>query len=156
MEVEKWRKDMERWLKGFPWLWFGSMTFRPGLKPGATYWRLHIWLDELQKSLGTGDFGYFAVREFGKTGQDLHFHVLIMGLKASHYDERLEWMRRWSKLAGDAQINPYSTKAGGIAYILKNVDPQDPDAIDFKLSSDTRLETDLDEACPSKEEPIDL
>jgi hypothetical protein len=144
METKVWRNDFETWLDGFPWLWFCSLTFRPGLKPAQARWRLHKWLEELRKSLGTEDFGYFAVRELGKTGADEHFHLLIKGLKRSYYDERLEFMHRWSKLAGDGRIDPYKPGIGGIAYILKNVDPNRPDDILIGLDSDDQMQTELE------------
>jgi hypothetical protein len=144
MEAEKWRKDYESWLDGFRWEWFCSLTFRPGLKPKQARWRLHTWLEALRESLGTEDFGFVAVRENGRTGQNHHYHALIKGLKRSHYDERLDFMSRWWKLAGDALINPYKEGAGGISYILKDLDPSRPDDIEFNLSSDNQLQTKLE------------
>jgi hypothetical protein len=144
MEANTWRKDLENWLDGFAWLWFCSMTFRPGLKPKQARWRLDIWLETLRNDLGTADFSFVAVREFGKTGQDLHYHLLIKGLRRSHYDERLDFMRRWSKLAGDARIDPYKPGTGGIAYILKDLDQSRPEDLEFNLCPDNHLQTKLE------------
>lgn len=139
-----WRQEMEIWLEGFAWLWFCTLTFRPGLSPMQARWRLHTWLDQLRVSLGTGDFGFFAAQEMGKTALNLHFHVLVMGLRNWGTDERLEWMTRWNKMAGDARITAYTPNSGGIAYILKNATPDNPDQIEFDIPSHARLQAEME------------
>jgi hypothetical protein len=144
MKGEDWRKSYQGWLESLAWLWFCSLTFRPGLTPQQARWRLLKWLEELRKSLGTGDFGYVAVREFGKTGQDLHYHVLVKGLMRSHNDERLDFMRRWWKLAGDGRVDPYKPGVGGIGYILKDLDADRPDDIEIGPDSNDQMQQELE------------
>jgi hypothetical protein len=57
---------------------------------------------------------------------------LTKGLRGWHADERLEWMKRWWKMSGEAQIDIYMPSAGGIPYILKNANPSDPDGIEIE------------------------
>jgi len=81
MDDQKLRGDLEEWLDGFPWQWFATLTFRPGLKVQQCRWRLRQWIEEIRKALGTGNFGWVAVPEAGRTGLDYHYHVLIGGLR---------------------------------------------------------------------------
>ena len=145
MNIEDWRQDYVKFLSRFPWLWFCTLTFRPGLSIFQARWRLRTWMRELKLALGTGNFAWFAVREDGKTGMDLHFHSLVMGLTDRGAEQRVEWMRAWEKLAGDALITPFNPDAGGLAYILKNVNPDDPDAIDFEMNGETQMQTEFEE-----------
>lgn len=138
---EEWRDGMVVWLEEFPWLWFCSLTFRPGLSPAQARWRLRLWVSELREALGTKDFEWLGVPEFGRTGADFHFHLLVGGLRDWQAAEREEWMRRWFKLAGEGQIDIYRPGIGGVDYILKSVGPNDTDEIEFHLVSRTRLQS---------------
>lgn len=140
MNEQEWRDEMASWWEGFPWKWFCSLTFRPGLTEAQARWRLRKWAGELRDALGNEDFEWIGIPEAGRTGLDFHFHVLIGGLNDWHAPERLEWMRRWYKLAGDARIDIYRPGVGGVRYILKNVGPDDMDKIEFHLVSGTRSE----------------
>jgi hypothetical protein len=151
VEIEVFRKEYGKFLEDYPWLWFCSLTFRPGLKQFQAEGRLLRWLGELDAALGAPNFGYFAVLEYGRTGMDLHYHVLVKGLTRSHFDEKLEWMRRWHELAGDALITPFNPDAGGVAYILKNLDPNRPDHILFKLDSGDQMQQELGQSDGSSE-----
>jgi|HubBroStandDraft_1064217.scaffolds.fasta_scaffold206759_2 hypothetical protein len=136
MNAGEWQDKLTQWLELMPWLWFCSLTFRPvGLSKAQARLRLRRWAAALRDELGTSDFGWFAVREFGRTGHDLHYHVLVKGLRAWHADERLEWMRRWWRIAGESQIAYYTPNTGGVAYILKNTDPSDADAIEIEIDA---------------------
>lgn len=136
----EWLDEMVNWLEGFPWQWFVTLTTRPGLSEVQLRWRLLRWADELREALGTQDFEWIAVPERGVTGWNFHFHVLIGGLKPGcGAAERLEWMRRWYKIAGDAQIEDYQPDAGGVRYILKHVGPWEFDQIEFRLKSKAPL-----------------
>jgi hypothetical protein len=135
MKNEEWVKEMTMWLKGYPWLWFATVTFRPGFSEAQRRWRLRRWVDELRDALGTPDFQWIGVPESGRTGFDFHFHLLIAGLKKWHAPELMEWMRRWGKLAGDARISIFKKDAGGIEYILKHARPENADALEIHLTS---------------------
>jgi|SRR5579862_49275 len=136
MDEGLWLDGLVDWLDRFPWQWFVTLTFRPGFTPAQARWRLLRWAEELRDSLGTGDFQWVGVPENGTTGLNFHYHVLVAGLDAEvGAAERLEWMRRWYKLAGDAQIEDFKPDSGGVRYVLKHVGPRDFDAIQFHLAS---------------------
>jgi hypothetical protein len=141
MDAQGWRDEMTGWLEGFPWKWFCSLTFRPGLTESQSRWRLRKWACELRDALGDKHFEWIGIPETGKTGEDFHFHVLIGGLNDWHADERLEWMRHWHKLSGDARIDVYDPSLFGIRYILKYLDPNDTDSIEFHLVPRTQLQS---------------
>jgi hypothetical protein len=141
MNRQEWLDEFVRWLEGFPWLWFCSLTFRPGLSPAAARWRLRKWMDALREALGTRDFQWVAVPERGRTGLDFHYHVLVGGLRDWQAGERVEWMRRWYKFCGDARIDVYNPDAGGVRYILKFVGPEDMDSLEIHLKSGCQLQT---------------
>lgn len=140
LDKEMWREEMGIWLEPFAWDWFCSLTFRPGLTEKQCWWRLRRWLNKLKDELGTPHFGWFAVREFGRTGQDLHFHVLITGLTDPGAANRMEFMRLWAKLAGDGRVDLYVRNPRGISYILKNTTPDDPGCYEFELSDSSKLD----------------
>jgi hypothetical protein len=141
MNKEEWRDEMANWWDEFPWLWFCILTFRPGLTESQSRWRLHKWAGELCAALGNKNFEWVAVPETGRTGLDFHFHVLVGGLNDWHADERLNWMRHWNKLAGDALITVFKPGIGGVRYVLKHIGPGDMDKIEFHLVSRTRLQS---------------
>ena len=143
MNQGQWLDEMVDWLESFAWKWFCSLTFRPGLSEAQARWRLQRWIEELCEELGTSDFQWIGIPELGRTGADLHFHLLIAGLCEWHAPERLAWMRRWWKFAGDARIDVYKPGVGGVRYVLKNVGPDDMDKIEFHLASRTRLESEF-------------
>jgi len=130
-----WRDAWATWWEGLPWKWMCTLTFRPGLLESQARWRLRKWASELRDALGTDDFEWIGIPELGRTGDDFHFHVLIGGLKNWHASERLEWMRRWHKIAGDARIDVYDPNLRGVRYVLKYLEPNDMDLIEFHLQS---------------------
>jgi hypothetical protein len=132
---KEWHEQMVGWLKQFQWIWFCSLTLRPGLRERQARWRLRWWMAELRAALGTNEFGWVAAREYGRTRQDLHYHALVKGLSDWHAPERLDWMRRWGKFAGDARIDPFTPDAGGVEYILKDADPANPDAMEIEIQN---------------------
>ena len=144
MNTGQWRDELGDWWEGFAWQWFCTLTFRPGLSESQARWRLRRWTDELREELGTSDFQWIGVPELGRTGADLHFHVLVAGLRDWHADERLDWMRHWNKIAGDALITVFKPGIGGVRYVLKNVGPDDMDKIEFHLISRTQLQSRFD------------
>jgi hypothetical protein len=139
-----WKRGMAAWLEEFSWQWFCSFTFRPYYTVGQRKARMRIWVGELKASLGTENFGWIAVPEWGRTGQDFHYHVLVTGLRDWSADNRLRWMKRWRELAGDALITVFHEGAGGIEYILKHAGPSTMDQIEFELSDGSRMQTTFD------------
>jgi hypothetical protein len=143
VNLEEWLDEFVAWLEGFPWCWFCSLTFCPGLSPAQARWRLRKWADALRDALGTSDFQWIAVPEHGRTGMDFHYHVLIAGLRECHAPQRVEWMRRSGKIGGDALIDTYKSDARGVRYILKHVNPNDMDNLELHLNARTQLQTNL-------------
>ena len=138
MNGGEWLEELVTWLESFAWQWFVTLTFRPGLSPAQARWRLIRWAEELQQALGTSDFEWIGVPEHGSGGLNFHFHVLIGGLNPGcGAAERLCWMKRWYKLAGDARITDFKPDCGGVRYILKHIVPGDMDAIEFHLTTQT-------------------
>jgi hypothetical protein len=136
----EWLDGLVGWLEGFSWMWFATLTSRPGLSQAKLRWRLLRWAAELREALGTPDFEWIGVPESGVTGLNCHFHVLVGGLVAGcGAAERLEWMRRWYRLAGNAQIEDFRPGSGGVRYILKHV-KGDLDSIEWHLCSQTSAE----------------
>ena len=121
----------EEWLKDFSWEWFCSLTYR-GYPPSTKTMRtLQRWLAELREENGTGNFGYFFVRESGASGENFHWHGLVKGTQDP--TERLPWLQRWWELAGEAQIAYFDASGNGISYMLKHVRPRADDGIIFEL-----------------------
>jgi hypothetical protein len=141
MRREEWLDELVAWFEGFPWLWFCSLTFRPGLSAAQARWRLRQWVDALHDDLGTLEFQWIGVPENGRTGMDFHYHALVAGLREYHAPQRLEWMRRWHKIGGDARIDIFKPDVGGVRYILKHVKPEDMDDLELHLNARTQLQT---------------
>jgi hypothetical protein len=142
MKNGEWLEDLMDWLEAYPWQWFVTLTSRPGLSEAQARWRLLRWAEELQENLGTKTFHWVGVPENGVTGLHFHYHLLVAGLKPGcGATERLSWMRRWWKLAGDAQIEDFRAGSGGVRYILKSVGPNDFDKIEFHLATRASIQT---------------
>jgi hypothetical protein len=122
----QWKDDFIAWLEEFPWQWFCSLTFRPGLSEAQARWRLLRWADELRDALGTREFEWIAIPESGSAKLNFHYHALIAGLREScGAVERLHYMRRWHRRAGDAHIVDYKPDIGGVRYVMKSIGPED-------------------------------
>jgi hypothetical protein len=118
------------WLSRYHWIWFGTLTFRrPDIKfwvANECFWK---WIVEIENAEGTDDFHWVRVTERGAFGDNLHFHVLVGGLKNP---SKWPWLLRWQELAGDADIFYYIPSLGGLRYILKTADPK----TDFEIQYD--------------------
>jgi hypothetical protein len=122
------------WLGEWSWDWFGTLTF-PGY-PSATRAKriFEKWILELDKDAGTDDFRYVQVMESGAYGDNLHFHILVAGLK-----EKARWFpgrmqRRWQELAGQCVIQRFDPEKGGVRYLLKTLLPERDFAIDVHFN----------------------
>jgi hypothetical protein len=118
------------WLAQRSWDWFATLTFR-GYPPLAKANRLFkVWICELKEANGSPQFATFRVKEGGSSGENIHFHVLVGGLRDR--SERLRWIRRWWQLAGDARISYFRKHQNGIRYILKTLNLEE----DFDITLD--------------------
>ena len=141
MDEDLWREEFRKWLEGYSWDWFCSLTFRPGLIIFQSPSRLRRWAQDLGSTLGGKDFRWIAIPEMGATRMNFHYHCLVGGLRDSSVNTRKEWMHRWNKLAGDALIDQFNPQSGGIGYFLKNAEPDDMDEIELHFSSHSKGRT---------------
>lgn len=145
MHDEQWLDEFVGWLETYPWRWFATLTSRPELSEVQLRYRLRRWGSELGGALGTREYQWIGVPEYGSTGLHYHYHVLIAGLKPGcGAAERLHWARVWYKLAGDARIDDFAPNSGGVRYVLKSARPGDVDAIEFHLTTRPAFETKSD------------
>jgi hypothetical protein len=140
LEDKKWRSEMATFLGEFSWDWFCSLSYRPYYSTPHRRALLHQWIKEVRSNWGTESFGWFAVPERGKTGNDFHYHVLICGLQDVDAGHRLQAMKLWHDLAGDALITDYSGDSG-IVYILKEAGHNSMDEVEFDLNGGCRMQT---------------
>jgi hypothetical protein len=139
MQNGEWLDELVDWLDEYAWQWFCTLTSRPGMSEAQVRWRLLRWAEHLQQEFGTPDFQWVGVPEHGTTGLNFHYHVLVAGLKPGcGVTERLQFMRRWWKLAGEARIEDFKANSGGVRYVLKHVGPNTFDKIEFHLATRTR------------------
>jgi hypothetical protein len=125
-------ESYHEWLSGFKWNWFGTLTFRGFPPVGKARRCFDSWINELEHKYGQNDFRWFRVTERGITGSNIHFHVLIGGLRLCSGSRYLA-MSRWQQLAGEANITSFVPHKNGIFYILKTLQPAKDVEIDFHL-----------------------
>jgi hypothetical protein len=139
MDHGVWLEDLTDWLESFIWQWFCTLTLRPSVSSLQAARRLQRWASELGDACGTTDFGWIAVPENGRTGFHFHYHVLVGGLKPGlGAAERLDSMRRWWHLAGDARIDDFKEGVGGVRYIVKGLTPQNFQSVELHLASNSK------------------
>ena len=120
----------ERWLNRFRWNWFVTLTFRGAVTKPKANLLFREWIRELHQKEGTKSFSWVRVIEHGSFGDNLHFHLLVSGLR----DEcKYFWILRWDELAGRAWISYYRSSMGGIRYMLKTFHPNQDFDIEFAI-----------------------
>ena len=67
--------------------------------------------------------------ERGGSGQNLHFHVLVGGLR----NRLRHWESHWNELGGEALIGKFDPDKEGILYLMKEMDDSGYLDIDFSL-----------------------
>jgi hypothetical protein len=118
-------REWGRFLMGFAWLWFVTLTFRQAMSAEKVRQCYRNFFDEIRDS--GHSLGWFAVEERGVLGR-LHVHALLAG--AEDLKPR-EWERVWFKLAGTALFKRYDPSRGGAYYCAKQLDRN---ATEFDLS----------------------
>jgi hypothetical protein len=119
-----------RWLEEFRWDLYATLKITSGAPSDSRAKKLlQQFMSELEEKEGGSRFRYFAVLERGFTGDNLHFHVLIGGLR----NRCKFWEREWNERGGNALITPYDPTQKGILYMLKNIDDNGDLDVEFKL-----------------------
>lgn len=120
----------ESWLSKQHWSLIGTLTFRgyPSASKADRIFRQ--WISEVREQDGARDFRWVRVTEHGACGDNLHFHVLIGGLRDG---SKWPWLLRWDEVAGSADIFYYCPHAGGIRYLLKTASPERDFEIEIEL-----------------------
>jgi hypothetical protein len=122
--------DYERWLLRFTWSIWGTLTFRGSPSTSKATRVFDGWISEIRKLDGKKGFRWVRVTEMGAFGDNVHFHILLGGLRDG---SKFPWMLRWEKLAGTAELHYFDSSLGGLRYLLKSVEPGKDFAIDFSL-----------------------
>jgi hypothetical protein len=124
------------WLKTWTWDCFATLTF-PGYPSATKAGRVFDeWIAQMEKLGGTKKFRYVRVLERGRGGDNIHFHVLIGGLKPSARRFPFKWAARWQEVAGHAVIQRFDPDNGGVYYLLKSLLPDGDFAIDLHFNRD--------------------
>lgn len=111
-------QSYREWLEKFSWNWMGTLKLTSGIPSKLRAEKLFTnWITNLNREEGGDDFRWFRVLERGAGGNNLHFHVLVGGLR----NRRSLWTRKWNDLGGDALITPFDAGKKGVLYLLKSV-----------------------------------
>ena len=117
-----WAEFLDEW----PWDWFTTHTFRQEIHPEAANKVWNRWIHQLNRYV-------FGVRytnrpydgvtwarglEYQRRGV-IHFHALLGRIPST--TRRLDWMDKWTELAGYARIQPYDSMKGARYYLAKYV-----------------------------------
>lgn len=117
------------WISSYQWDWFFTLTFREKpsrLKALATFRR---WIGFVQESFGAADFRWVRVLQFGAGGDNIHFHVLLGGVKPDENISRIA--KRWAQVAGWVEPTRFRPDEKAFQYILRFLRPDsEPDVID--------------------------
>ena len=108
------------WLEERTWNWFCTLTFRgfPSAKRADRLFR--SWISEVRQEVGATTFRWVRVTERGANQDNLHFHVLVGGLRDA---TKWDWVLRWDEIAGDCLIAYYVPRRGAVRYMLKEAEP---------------------------------
>jgi hypothetical protein len=130
------------WLQEWRWDFFGTLTFR-GYPPASRAERIFAeWVAALEKLAGTRSFRYVRVTERGADDANLHFHVLVGGIKDQDRHFPFKWAERWRQLAGQAVVQRFDPNQGGVYYLLKTLLPDRDFAITFYFKEGADLSDD--------------
>jgi hypothetical protein len=100
------------WFSQFAWDWFATLTFRGYPSRKSAQEKFEWWIAQLRRKGGGRNFRFVQVAERGASGNNVHFHLLIGGLKRNSYPGT--WERKWNELAGEAEISGYKLEELGV------------------------------------------
>lgn len=128
--TERLKQEYNRWLRRYSWAWFGTLNITSGMPSERRAKELFAqWISDLRRSEGAEDFRWVRVMERGGSGQNLHFHVLVGGLR----NRRKHWESQWEELGGEALIGKFDPDKEAILYMMKEMDDRGNLEIDFCL-----------------------
>ena len=114
--AEAWGK----FLGGFPWDWFCTLTFREPVSSFTAHRRFGYFMRDVECAAGL-PIAWFRGDEYGPHGGRLHLHALVSNV--AHL-RRLTWMDHWDKRNGYARILPFDPEQGAAYYCAKYVTKQ--------------------------------
>lgn len=120
----------EDWLAKQHWSLFGTLTFRSSPSTSRADRIFRQWITEMEKEDGTDGFRWVRVTEHGAADDNLHFHILVGGLRSG---SKYPWILRWNELAGDCLISYFHPYAGGLRYMLKTASADRDFEIEIEL-----------------------
>jgi RNA recognition motif. (a.k.a. RRM, RBD, or RNP domain) len=121
-----------QWLEKYSWDWFGTLKVDSGMPSIRRAKKMcDDYISNLRQAEGDEDFRFFRVLERGTGGSNLHFHLLIGGLR----DRRKVWEQNWK---GDALLSEYKADQKGLLYVLKSMDNRGDLDCDFTLPPGSR------------------
>ena len=121
------------WLKRYQWDLFGTLTFRGFPSRSQAQNRFKSFISEIRHECGTPKFRYVQVAEKGSGGENLHFHILVGGLKKGCHLNIGKWCNKWRQIGGIAAIGKFERKKPGIFYLLKTLLPDEDFDITMQL-----------------------
>jgi hypothetical protein len=128
--IEAMKHEYNRWFRRYSWSWFVTLKITSGMPSKRRANQMfERWISDLRRSEGTKNFRWVRVLEKGGSGQNLHFHVLIGGLR-----NRLKhWESQWEELGGEGLIGKFDPDKEAILYMTKEMDDSGNLDIDFCL-----------------------
>jgi hypothetical protein len=124
------KQEYKRWLRRYSWAWFGTLKITSGMPSKRRANQMfERWISELRRTEGAEDFRWVRVLEKGGSGQNLHFHVLVGGLR----NRRKHWEAEWIQLGGEALIGKFDPAKEAILYMTKEMNDSGNLDIDFCL-----------------------
>ncbi len=103
----------------YSWDLIATLTFRGYPSVFKARRRFDEWISSVEEKVGTRSFRWVRVTETGAYGDNVHFHLLLGGLRS----KSLRWILLWQQLAGFADIAPFDPNRGGIRYMFKTIRP---------------------------------
>lgn len=147
-------QEYRRWLEQYDWNWFATLKLTSGIPSERRAKNLcDKWISDLRQAEGGKDFHWFRVLERGASGSNLHFHVLVGGLR----NRRKVWQQEWNNRGGDALINNFKPEEKGVLYLLKSMGNDGDLACDFELPTKKKVGDPTEDLPPqSKSTPLTI
>jgi hypothetical protein len=136
--TERLKHEYNDWLRRYSWSWFVTLKITSGIPSERRAKEMFArWISDLRRDEGTEHFRWVRVMERGGSGQNLHFHVLVGGLR----NRRQHWESQWKQMGGEALIGKFDPAKEAILYITKEMDDSGNLDIDFCLPDQKQTKT---------------